>query len=299
MCHDSHQTLNSWDVEDANLIDPVIDGLTQLPQLEELCLRFQSPQSHNLRNFIFPLERFCHRSLCRISLTHASEVFGEDLTQQLSKIVKQNPLLTHLDFEFTDGTRLGNCTFHTLVRDIPKGSPLPLRHLRLRGCHLSFDNSTLSHLKFLSSIDISSSLDSNYDHLWLALANTATWLKEISVDKVSQNLLEYLTLYSGLTKFCYIDKYDQPCQKADVHRFFSIVLPMHQNLLSTLTISTHSPDFWCITPVYMTPILALQQIKSLTVTLAFDAISSGHFDGIPLLVSFLLQGTFRIELTLI
>lgn len=235
----------SWRIRDDNLIELIVNALIQLPQVEELRLKTEpfNVLKSSGKSILRRLSRFS-----RISMTY--DWYGCDFVQPLSEVITKSPLPTHLVINrvpprtFDLGTRL----FHRLVQNIPKESPLQLHHLRFFNCLLKFDNSTLSHLKFFSSIHISySTVEPQYDHLWPALGAASTWLREITVDKFSQDLLDYLRLHSGLVEFCLIGDFNIQSRQ-EVDQLYKVSFSMHEYSLSTLGISARCPGSLCIKP---------------------------------------------------
>ncbi|KAF8161501.1 hypothetical protein B0H34DRAFT_382189 [Crassisporium funariophilum] len=267
-----------------------MDGLTALPQLEELDLRFNFDYQSEGFPDVFPLYQFSR--LRRIAVVNVrGGDFFTDLTKQLAKVIVKSPLLEHLEYVWPKTFNGGIPRFkgqqnyipHSMILGVPKEQN-PFRRLAFQGRNI-ITKHTLSHLRHVSALSMSELAVSKYDNIWQILSAARIYLKDISVDTMDQHLVNYLMSYSGLEKFSIVYSRWSPVTESNPEavQFYADALPRHRNSLTCLVISSTTPTNWCITGEYMSLVLKCRRLKELSVTLDFDEIH--HVEAVKQVIS--------------
>ncbi|KAF8161500.1 hypothetical protein B0H34DRAFT_382232 [Crassisporium funariophilum] len=276
-----------WEVQSVDLVQPIMEGLTALRQLEDLHLCFNLSSAGGYPE-MFPLRQFSRLRRVTIGNVRGGE-FLTDLTKQLGEVIVKSPLLEHLEYVWPNNKwpfrPIGqeNNIFHTLVQDVSRGRNLPLRRLAFRGCSVGFDERTLPHLRNLSTLSICE-LASDYANIWKVLSEASIFLKGIAVDVMDQDLIRYLTSYSGLEELSMTCSLRSPLAvTSNLHsaQFYASVLPRHNHSLTCLIVVSALTN-WCINPNEMNLVLKCQRLKELSITLDFDKICHGDYERIIL-----------------
>lgn len=127
-----------------------------------------------------------------------------------------------------------------------------LVNLTLTGVTPKLSLPHLSRLRSLKSISLECSPGPNhdFDHLWVLLRQEQVHLEEIITDRVTTNLIEYLTQYSGLERFDLLPsthRSSPPQRQGTAKSFLSQILPHHHRSLHRLSLMAVHKSDWCIT----------------------------------------------------
>ncbi|KAF8971789.1 hypothetical protein BDZ97DRAFT_1785141 [Flammula alnicola] len=119
-----------------------------------------------------------------------------------------------------------------VVWNIPIDNPPGhLRELHLHASDLTLDETTIPLLKSLASLHVEGSLNDIYPdtELWEKMAGAGLKLRELSVNHLSQPLLNYLGSFSGLQKLHVRILYKPRggFTEYDTQAFFEKILPLH------------------------------------------------------------------------
>ncbi|PPQ80110.1 hypothetical protein CVT25_001478 [Psilocybe cyanescens] len=278
-----------WTLDRFEGIYTVLDGIVDLPHLEELYFEFSTLPTLWQTTDMIVLRRFAHLQVVSFRGRNLSSPLAASFIQQLRRINAANQSLRGLEIDFTDmladeETYPGFCILHEIVKDVPRATPLKLRHLRVQGWNFRLDSITVPHLQCLSSLNISSMKDTGPDqqaHVWHGMIKANIHLRKISTGVVSQPLIHYLTSYTGLEhltitsrkmRYEFVDDSDasevlwaELCQSA---------LPAHKSTLKAFQMLDRSEVRHCMSLDTIAAIRACEKLESLTITVKVDELES-------------------------
>lgn len=240
-----------------------MDGIVNLPHLEDLYFDFSGfPVLWQAADMIM-LHRFTQLQSLGFRAQYPSDPLAGSLIQQL-RINSTKQSLTSLAIQFTGVTK-NKEVLHEIVRDVPGGSPLKLKHLQAHGWKLSLNPTTIPHLRCLSSLDISRMDQESHARVWFDLMVANIQLKKIA-GPISMSLNMYLRSYTGLEHLTITvsrgngESFSDLCQS----------LPFHKDTLGFFDGSSGH----CATPEDMTAIRACEKLDYLAITVQLGRTNS-------------------------
>ncbi|KAF7771114.1 hypothetical protein Agabi119p4_7088 [Agaricus bisporus var. burnettii] len=131
-------------------------------------------------------------------------------------------------------------------------NPKNLVRLTLFGVTPKLSPSNAKQLTFLKSISLENGPphNSDFDDLWDLLRKEQVHLEEITVDRATTSLIEYLTHYSGLERLELLPSTHRisPLPHKDtLASFLHQILPHHSRSLRRLSLMAVPKSDWCIT----------------------------------------------------
>ena len=272
----------------------VIQGLTRLPQLQDLQL---------ILNCCTPLfERWAIGHGCiqldllsglkKFSLSGDHIHLPRDIVSSVAGLIAKSPQLVHLE------VKLGHYglsweatpTLHDVLSKVPEDHPLQLTHLALNRTGICIDSFTLPHLRCLISLDLrnlpSPSHVIDFFNLtsermdWARACSTSDtctilkqegiYLKHVGVSDVG--VFDYLSSYSGLETLdlCSMNFNSVEESNTSARTFYQSVLPQLAHSLQVLKIQPKREGRWCFNPEDDFQSVALFQcnkLRSLSVAL--------------------------------
>jgi hypothetical protein len=240
--------------------------LSALPLLKDFCIKFGGQRPNP---FLLALRKFSGLEKLTLRNEYNKIFLPSEIIDDLAQVIANSPLLSHLeanvDFSKT------SVSFHEFLRLVSKqelspGKP-PLTHLALGRVKLSVDATTLPFLRFLTSLDISTSSGELNSELWKGLKDARIRLPNLKTDIVTSTFIDYLTSYSGLQKLTLnlrIIPHDTELGTTEqVHDLFHLALPRHEDSLTVLSINAGSAMRWCICPDFLSPLYTCQNLVKL------------------------------------
>ncbi|KAJ7282524.1 hypothetical protein C8J57DRAFT_1172538 [Mycena rebaudengoi] len=253
--------------------DAVLESISSFPVLEEL----------ELHGIAFDLDSSTLNQihgLRKLSIAPTWTVSPwPHLMSAFAQVVAQSPDLTHL--QITGGPESFNSSARFTPRSpsltdifwkLSAARPLRLTDLRLEGCGLRLDATTLPHLRSLLRLSLYGNPliyrdpdDSEDDTLlvattdercstlrdiWTTLKAEAIYLTHISTDTVDDSLLTYLTSYSGLKHLMlpYVGSDSEGESNRLAEIFYENVLPRHTQSLRKLCCPAAFEGKWSFGP---------------------------------------------------
>ncbi|KAF8959968.1 hypothetical protein BDZ97DRAFT_1761114 [Flammula alnicola] len=282
-----------WNLYTFDAMYSVIDGLVELPHIEELHLEFSNLPVQWQVSDTMPIRRFGNLRCINISGSHLSSILAMDLIIQIRTMVKDGGVLTHFGFTLPSGiVGIPNkCLLHEIVQEVPRTSPLKLCHLRVEGYSLKIDSVTLPHLRVLSSLDVSRMPNEETGiqrQLWTGLRAASIQLRDIVIGGINEQLLQYLKSYPGLEQFAAhgewrgmqkgSDQADPPNLEALSRELYSAVIPVHMDSLVSFKALTRwlteSPS--CISYDNIASILVCKKLATLAFTVKVADINNNQ-----------------------
>ncbi|KJA16624.1 hypothetical protein HYPSUDRAFT_47244 [Hypholoma sublateritium FD-334 SS-4] len=244
-------------------------------------------------------------TLRKISLAGTCEPYHDDILDSLAKLIAKTPSLMSIDiasnWRYNQPINKTQ-SLHELFKYYPRSEPpLRLRHLGLKVCLVRLDEFTLSHLRQLTSLELTSIEDpytrqryiqedeyqdgtllseqkkygSSLDEVWSILRDAEVHLEEITVDVVVPALLDYLHSYSGVKKLIMTPGgFDDGIRSdAMASEFFAASLANHKASLQELAIKALFEGAWCLSAGNLSVISACQSVKTLKLSIMSDQLS--------------------------
>ncbi|KAF8152366.1 hypothetical protein B0H34DRAFT_114298 [Crassisporium funariophilum] len=278
-----------WDpcVKDkAWIFNTVLDALRTLPNLRSLHINI------NHCNAELRLDKLI--GLQEISLRGTKTQYYGQIMEHFSRMIANSPQLTSIVIaSYYKHPSLLSTTksLHHLFQYYPQDAkPLRLRSLSLETYCIPFDQITMPHLKYLTSLTLKNIFDtsggsslhlaqgtqnsesnpneeerfgSTQNEIWSMLAQAAIQLEEICVDQVVSNFLKYLESYSGLRKLkLRIGRLGRHSDQIASH-FYESALNNHLTSLEKLDIVPRYEGLWCFGAHNQTLISKCTKIKEL------------------------------------
>ncbi|KAF8166071.1 hypothetical protein K438DRAFT_2025199 [Mycena galopus ATCC 62051] len=169
--------------------------------------------------------------LQKLTLSSSNAMTLKRISQSLSHTIRNSPEISYLSLESTSS----GSPFLYNIADLFHGlsQPLRLTELRLSQCNMRLDRGTIPYLHSLQS-------------LWLFGEDSTTWdclrkegihLTELRTDIVADELIEYLSSYSGLEMLVIRAGWREEAEESNrlADRFFGSGLPPHAHSLTTLS----------------------------------------------------------------
>jgi len=269
----------------------ILDGLSELPSLEELNLNWQlaSPAASWTIEEFFPLRRFPRIKSIKI-MGKLPAALAEDFVRQLRKLGTSGGLhaLKSLQLDFPPRRETVHSVLHTILQGVPAGEKLILRELWVNGWTLQLDSVTLPHLRHLSSLHISNMQDQGLDtqrYLWNSMERARICLREISVKDISPPFLDYLSSYRGLETLTISEQSSQQnfhggdakVAHTFCRRLYYDVLPLHKDSLKKFHIDDQMDIRKHITADYAAMLQSCSMLESVKVT--FDRLELDSEDN--------------------
>ena len=229
--------------------------------------------------------------------------------ENLAKMVAHSPQLNSINMKNIYPIPLGkNQSLHQLFqyysKDVP---PLRLHRLVLDTYLVRFDDITLPHLKYLTSLSLTNIKDtsdseelkaeqgrwgSSLQEIWSALIKAHIFLEEITVDFVVHTLIAYLASYSGLKILNLTSRASDQTSNDLAAQFYAKPLSNHVQSLRKLDISAIFEGLWCVDEHNLTLISQCINLKHLGVTVISSQVdpappagSSSSSAGLDVIVS--------------
>ncbi|KAH9485757.1 hypothetical protein JR316_0002672 [Psilocybe cubensis] len=279
-----------WTLDRFEGIYTVLDGIVDLPLLEDIRFEFSTLPLLWQTTDMINLRRFAHLNSVGFRCRNASAPLAASFIQQLRLISSYKQTLQSLEIDFSDvveGNLLGSdevypkhSILHELVRSIPQGTTLRLKHLRVSGWNFLLDSSTVPHLRCLSSLNIASMEDTSSDHqmhIWHGMIKAGIQLQKIITAAISKPLIRYLASYTGLvelkfayrmTNFEFTD--DSDSSDALTAELCHSALPVHKKTLKIFEMLDRSDKSRCITLDTISAIRTYERLESLTITVRVE-----------------------------
>ncbi len=174
------------------------------------------------------------------------------LFSNLATLLASHSKLRSLDIKTTFRYAKSFDSVGSLHQLFPSLSTRPrLLHLSFDSCPILFDEVTLHSLSYLTSFKLLHTRYKNLDasspsDIWKAFVASGIHLQELEHDTITNSLLDYLLTYSGLKKLCltYLGS-DELILAQTYTRFFTDVLPNHQETLEELKLTPRFECQWC------------------------------------------------------
>jgi len=247
-----------------------MDALRALPKMDSLHARISHCRLQ------VPFHWFS--KLQEISIDGINGQYHTGTLENLSKMVSHSPQLHSINIKsgIRYPTPLAKTqSLHQLFQKFSKdAAPLRLRRLVLDTCLLRFDDVTLPHLKYLTSLSLTHIEDTSDPHptyfyrvnpdseeikteqrrwgsslqeIWSALIKTDIRLEEITIDVVVPAFVAYLASYSGLRLLSLTgDGSDQKASDDLATQFYAKPLANHVQSLRKLDIAANYEGSWCV-----------------------------------------------------
>ncbi|KAF7784945.1 hypothetical protein Agabi119p4_1110 [Agaricus bisporus var. burnettii] len=173
------------------------------------------------------------------------------------------------------------------IGSLPSTTCLKLRHLDLTGIYVSADEFRV-HLHHLRSLKIlrlmfNRCADSpgENDQICGLLLDNSIYLDEFAIDTTHPpNVLKYLSSYSGLEHLKFQSRYPGADSPENIHRFFSLVLPLHRATLRVLHLGWSVETLWTrdIPPEELAQIEKCQQLTRISCYITVAVGRTGRTD---------------------
>ena len=276
----------------------VIQGLTKLPQLQDLQLILNCDEESSSVGQI-ELDRLSGLKKFSISGNHVHR--HRDVISGLAGLIAKSPQLVHLEIKQGHlGIFPETPTLHDVFSEVPLDHPLQLTHLALHRTGICVDSSTLPHLRSLISLDLrnlptppdqidadptSERLErvSSTSDICAILKQEDICLKHVVVSDVG--VFDYLCSYSGLETLdlCSLTFNTVEESNTSARTFYKSVLPQLVHSLQVLKIQPMQEGRWCFNPEDVSQSIVLNQcnkLRSLTVSLtSTSVVLSANFLG--------------------
>ena len=242
--------------------------------------------------------------LQEISIDGTNGEYHTGTMENLAKMVAHSPQLNSINMKSTVMLRtpLGKTqSLHQLFqyysKDVP---PLRLHRLVFDICLVRFDDITIPHLKYLTSLSLTDIKDtsdstptysdgvnvdseearaeqgrwgSSLQEIWNALMKADIFLEEITVDVVVQNLIAYLASYSGLKILNLTSRvFDKRISNDLAAQFYAKPLSNHVQSLRRLDISAAYEGLWCVGEHNLSLISQCINLKHLAVSVILSQV---------------------------
>ncbi|KAF8166098.1 hypothetical protein K438DRAFT_1857552 [Mycena galopus ATCC 62051] len=217
-----------WTEETRWTPETIHDFMGSLPQLD---FRLTTDQSGFERNFDCSFERLANLQKLTVRSSDGMSLAG--VCRSLHNAVRNSPGLSFLHLE-TDDVHLGIPPLDSFADLFPRlAQPLLLTELHMLRYHPRLDHGTIPHLRSLKSVW----LFNGNPRIWDSLRQECIHLTEIRTDTIGEDLLQYLSSYSGLERLTITCAGEESEEEANrcADEFFTDVLPHHTQSLVALS----------------------------------------------------------------
>ncbi|EKM84346.1 hypothetical protein AGABI1DRAFT_89062 [Agaricus bisporus var. burnettii JB137-S8] len=251
------------------LIVKGLDLLGSIPGLKELIIEIAiSDPSPG-----FTFKPFSNLSLVSVHWIHEGDI-TQDFSAGLADLLGRCPNLEKFTFSVPRPYHPSKVPSFTHIFSLPSTTYLKLRHLDLTGIYVSADDFRV-HLHHLRSLKI---LHLMFNRL---LLDNSIYLDEFAIDTTHPpNVLKYLSSYSGLEHLKFQSRYPGADSPENIHRFFSLVLPLHRATLRVLHLGWSVETLWTrdIPPEELAQIEKCQQLTRISCYITVAVGRTGRTD---------------------
>ncbi|KAF9479369.1 hypothetical protein BDN70DRAFT_993502 [Pholiota conissans] len=243
-----------WDICGFDHLSAVVDGLSELPHLQDIHIRFYLPYIYQIPGMV-PLHRF--KTMQSLDAGGLSVLSATDFASQLRTVLGHGQFLKKLGLNLPHsfGYSAERHLLRDIVKDMSPGTHLSLEYLRLGGFSLELDSITLPHLRNLSSLDVSREPEHRWnpkdEQFWNNMASARIRIRDLVIDGITRPILAYLQTYEGLERLTSLG-----CEETDLSlserstvapeearslsdELYNIVLPLHKEYFLMFKTQNH------------------------------------------------------------
>ncbi|KAL0578503.1 hypothetical protein V5O48_003496 [Marasmius crinis-equi] len=257
------------------LYELLFGPLAVLPLLRELTvddLSYYSPK----QRIALPLHLFNHGKLKKLSIGDRYQ-HGDEFVPSVTKILAQNPEITHLKLDNYAVIGAQNIDLRVLFRNVDVRS-LHLQHLHIHGWFVDFSApEILPHIRSLRGLELASHHE-NYPSALKTLRNHDIYLRKLRYHTVTDELVTYLESYMGLEELSLpYTGYLEHDERAG--SFYCSTLYGHRDSLRELHVASVYEPTWIIGLHNVGVFDSYEKLVSLSVGLKLDDINPGLNEG--------------------
>ncbi|KAJ5218677.1 uncharacterized protein N7498_000776 [Penicillium cinerascens] len=199
----------SWELN-TKMLETVYSGLTQLPKLTSLTIRFPSTR-HPQPTFVLP--GMPH--LRSLKITDIDPLcYPDDIATMLLKSRKLRELKLHWSPRMRNAQEPSVCLHDYFRKCIASKQPLPVKKLCFQNMYafhsedfnIAFDPTTVEDVVFLSGTDSLGLVNTFVDNSWpTVVPNKKLRIKSIRMDTISKRNSEFLGNFKGLQRLYFVN----------------------------------------------------------------------------------------------